>query len=371
MKKRFLCMVLLCVLLCLCACGREDSAPTTEYVLNAEALLNAEEIQKHDCDVHGHVYSVATCQKKATCYYCGAQTGALGKHDWMRATCLRRATCTVCGAEQGDFGEHRFTKATCAAASSCAVCGAKSGSALSHRFRAATCVTPSICTGCMRKQGKALGHTWTGGSCTVGRTCTRCKRQEKAPGHTMRKGSCTEASVCSVCGYTEKAKGHQFENGVCTVCGKTTIQASQDAASTTGTTAVTEVETTAVPLDIAALQGYAETLETLLNQAHDEADDAIDAPAETRQTIARSAVAHLSQAMQILDEATAKCNEDARTKPLAEKLTAIQKAIRKSAAIQNFYDSSFTNTMVTVRADSTAGLNALKAYKIALNSISA
>lgn len=370
MIKRFVCVLLFGLLLCLCACGSGGTAEsTTEYVLDAQQLLNAEEIRQHDCEIHGHVYSQATCVQKAACYYCGQETGAFGSHDWMRATCMRKATCTVCGAEQGDFGSHLFTKATCAAPSSCAVCGTKTGSALAHSFKAATCVTPSICTGCMRKQGKALGHTWTGGSCTVGRTCTRCKRQEAAPGHKMSKGSCTQDAVCSVCKYTEKAKGHQFNNGVCTVCGKTLTQASQDDAARATTAVVTETETTAPPLDLDALQSYADTLEALLNQAHEEADDAIDAPAETQKTLAASAVGHLAQAVEVINDAIAHCGEDARTKTLSEKLTAVKNAIRKSAAIQNFYDSSFLQTMITVRADSTAGLDALKAYKTALRSL--
>lgn len=370
MKKRFACILLLGLFLCLCACGKDDPPQsTTSYVLDAQRLLNAEEIRQHDCDVHGHVYSQATCEKRAACYYCGAETGELGEHDWMRATCIRKATCTVCGAEQGDFGSHLFTKATCAAPSSCAVCGAKSGSALAHSFKAATCVTPSICTGCMRKQGSALGHTWTGGSCTEGRTCTRCKRQEAAPGHKMSKGSCTQDAVCSVCGYTEKAKGHQFQNGVCTVCGKTLTQASSEDATRTTTAAVTQTETTQPPLDLTALQAYGDTLQTLLQQAHDEADNAIGASGDERKTLAVSAVGHLAQAVDTVEEAAALCNADARTKALADKLTAVKKAIQNSATLQNFYDSSFINTMVTVRADSTAGLNALKAYQTALTAL--
>ena len=374
MKKLLLALlVLLCVFLVSC---RRDPDPvqmtesTTEYVIDEQALLKADEVVRHDCSVHGHVFSKATCQKAATCYYCGEQTGGLAAHDWMHATCMQKATCTVCGAEKGDFAAHRFTKATCAAPASCAVCGAKSGGALAHHFRAATCVSPSMCSVCMKKQGSALGHIWTGGSCTEDQVCSRCKRHLPAPGHKMTGGSCTEDAVCSVCGYVEKAKGHNYVDGVCTVCGKTAEDVRREDATRTTTALVTEVETTLPEIDVAALTQYGETIRTYLQTAHDEADASISASAEEGKTLATSATENLRAAGSQIDEAILLCKSDKRLKPALDALNAVGNAIKKSAAVQSFYDSTFIKSVTTIRADSTKGLDALKAYEKAIQNLS-
>ena len=372
MKKIF-CILLLGVLLfMLCACGNQSTSPdasTTELYLDPEALLNVEEIQKHDCEIHGHVFSKPTCQKAATCYYCGMTQGSVGAHDFTHATCLAKAICTVCGMEKGGYADHVFTKATCAAPASCTVCGITSGSALAHNWQAATCLSPSMCSGCMKKQGSALGHVWTGGSCTEGKVCSRCGRRTEAPGHKMTKGSCTEDAVCTVCGYTEKAKGHTFENGVCTVCGKTTGQAQADDATRTTVLPTTEIETTQEPVDIELLESYGTRLAALLEQAHTDADDAIGLAGEESRKRGQAAVDGLRSCMELTDEAIEYCSGDARLKSAAEKLTAIQNAIRKSAGIQSFSDAEFIKTMVTVRADCTAGSKACTAYQNTLQTI--
>ncbi len=366
--KKLLCLLLLVGCTFLISCQKtsdpvQSAESTTEYVIDADALLEAEEIVRHDCSIHGHVYSKATCQKVATCFYCGAQTGELADHDWTRATCLKKATCTVCGVEKGDFAAHRFTKATCAAPSSCSVCGKKTGSALSHHFRGATCVSPSMCTVCMKKQGSSLGHNWTGGSCTEGQICTRCNRRLPAPGHKMTGGGCTEDAVCSVCGYTEKAKGHIYVDGVCTVCGKTVRQAQQEDATRTTTANTTEVETTLPEIDTETLTRFGETIRAYLQSAHDKADTSISAPSEEGRALALEATDDLRAAQTQIEEAIAFCKSDARLKPASEALTAVGKAIQKSAAVQSFYDSTFIKSITTIRADSTKGLTALQSYE--------
>ena len=45
-------------------------------------------------------------------------------------------------------------------------------------------------------------------------------------------------------------------------------------------------------------------------------------------------------------------------------------AIKKSAAVQSFYDSTFIKSVTTIRADSTKGLDALKAYEKAIQNLS-
>ncbi len=378
MKKIFCAMLLLlCVFLVSCkkqsgpATSTESSESTTEYMIDEEALLDADEVARHDCDVHGHVFSKATCQKVSTCYYCGAETGELAAHDWTHATCLEKAKCTVCGVETGTFADHRFTKATCAGPASCAVCGLTTGGTPSHQFRAATCVSPSMCTVCMKKQGSALGHIWTGGSCTQDQVCTRCNRHIAAPGHQMTGGSCTQDAVCSVCGYTEKAKGHQYENGVCTVCGKTTVQAQQEEATrTTVPVSATEVESTLPAIDVDSLTMYAETIRTLLQTAHDEADASISAEAEKGRELALSSTENLREAQKQIEEAAALCKDDSRLKAASDALSSVSKAIEKSAAVKSFYDSSFLNSVKTIRADCTNGLEALKSFEKEIRKLS-
>ena len=378
--KKVICVLLLLCCVILASCGKQQPEPekttesTTEYVIDEASLLTADAVAQHDCSVHGHVYSKATCQKAATCYYCGDQTGELGAHDWTHATCLKRATCTVCGIETGSYTGHRFTTATCAGPSSCAVCGLTTGSTLAHKFRAATCVTPSMCSVCLKTTGSALGHIWTGGgSCTEDQVCTRCKRHLTAPGHQMTGGSCTQDAVCSVCGYTEKAKGHQYVDGVCTVCGKTEPPAQNEDAtrpSTTVSVSSTEVETTMPPIDIAALTQYGEAIRAHLQAAHDDADASISASAEEGRALAQSATENLRAAQTQIDEAFAMCKADARLKAASDALNAVSSAIRKSAAVTTFYDATFLKTVTTIRADSTKGLDALKTYEKAVQKLS-
>ena len=374
MKKALCIAVLLCCFF-LVSCRKQpepaqNTEPSTEYLIDAQSLLEAEEVAHHDCSVHGHVFSKATCLKVATCFYCGEQTGELAAHDWTHATCLKKATCTVCGAEKGGFAEHRFTKATCAAPSSCSVCGITTGSALAHHFRAATCVSPSMCSTCMKKQGSALGHNWTGGSCTQDKICSRCSRHLPAPGHKMTEGSCTEDSVCTVCGYTVKAEGHKFVEGICTVCGKSTYQAQKDEATRTTTAASTEVETTLPALNKTQLLQYGETIRTHLQKAHDDADASIPVSMEEGVVLATSATESLREAQAVINEAIAYCKNDPRLKAASDALAAAGSAIKKSASVTSFYDSTFIKSVTTIRADSTKGLESLNAYDKAIQKLS-
>ena len=367
MKRSLRFLLLAAALLLLVSCQKHEqpqpsAESTTEYVIDAQALLGAEEVAQHDCDVHGHVFSRATCLQKATCFYCGAQQGELAAHDWTHATCLTKSTCTVCGAQTGGYADHRFTKATCAGKASCAVCGVTTGSQPAHQFRAATCVSPSMCIVCMKKQGSALGHQWTGGSCTEPKVCTRCKRTLPAPGHQMKGGSCTEDAVCTVCGYTEKAKGHQYVDGVCSVCGKTRQQAARED-ETRATQPVSETETTMPVLDLEPLQQSAASIRAHLQAAHDDADAAISANSEEGRALAQSAVEYLAHALELTDELDALSKADPRLRSVSDALSGVRKAIKKSAAISSFYDSTFLKTVTTIRADSTSGLNALSAVE--------
>ena len=374
LKKGLLLLLFAAGVLLLVSCGKQAqpsaSAPsTTEYGIDAEALRGAEEVAKHDCEIHGHVFSRPTCLQKATCFYCGVQQGELAAHDWTHATCLTRRTCTVCGAQTGDYSAHRFTKATCAGRASCAVCGVTTGGLPAHQFRAATCVSPSMCTVCMQKQGSALGHQWTGGSCTQPKVCTRCKRSIPAPGHKMQGGSCTEDAVCSVCGFTEKAQGHQYVDGVCSVCGKSRLQAAREDETRT-TQPASETETTLPALDLEPLNQAAASMRAYLQSAHDDADASISAGGDEGRALAQSAVENLKKALSLAEELESLAKTDARLRAVSDATAGVRTAIKKSAAVSAFYDSTFLKTVTTIRADSTSGLNALSAVEKAIKNLS-
>ena len=377
--KHVLCMIFLfLLLLCCCACGKKEassakSTTAAAVTLNADALLQAADVEHHDCAKLGHVFSIATCQSPAECYYCGETNGEKGAHDFTHATCLQKKTCTVCGLETGDFAAHLFTNATCAAPASCAVCGQTTGSASAHNFRAATCVSPSRCSVCMQTRGSALGHQWTGGSCTEPKVCTRCKRHLAAPGHKMTGGSCTQNAVCSVCGYTVKAAGHQFENGVCTVCGQSTaeasrVEASRVEASMAAAASERLTETTEPPIDRQALQAFGERIGQLLQTAHDTADDAIGMPPETRVEALQEAVDTLKEAQAVIGEARDFCKTDGRLTALVKPLDEVERAIRTSAAT-TVRETGFVDAAIRVRADATSGLDALQTFRKAAEKV--
>ena len=368
--KRGIC--LLSALLCLAACGRtaEPDATTqttaAPLLLNADALLNEADVQHYDCAERGHVFSAATCRQAATCYYCGETQGEKGAHDFTHATCLQKSVCTVCGLERGELAAHIFSAASCAGPASCVVCGITSGSAGSHSFRPATCVSPSRCSVCMKTTGSALGHIWAGGSCTTPQVCTRCQRQIAAPGHKMTEGSCTQDAVCTVCGYTVKAPGHHFENGICTVCGQTRVEASR-AESSRAVLTGTQTETQPL-IDKTLPEQYAQTIETHLQTAHDQADASIGESVDTRAQTLSGAIDELKVVMETLDEADALCAADARFQPLQPSLTAIRKAIRESAAASSL-NGDLIKKAISVRSDSTKALEALGQFRKALESL--
>ncbi|MBQ7543233.1 MAG: hypothetical protein IJT44_13180 [Clostridia bacterium] len=366
MKKALCFWLFLLTVFLLVSCGKSPSTPPvttespTEYVIDAEALLNAEALVNHDCEVHGHVFSKATCQQKATCFYCGVQTGELAAHDWMHPTCLKKRTCTVCGAQTGDYADHLFSVASCAGPASCVYCGLTTGSTPAHRYAAATCIAPSMCVVCMKKQSSALGHIWTGGSCTEPKVCSRCGRKLAAPGHQMTGGSCMTDAVCSVCGYTVKANGHQYdENGICTVCKKSKQQAQKDDLTQVSETAnETVTETTTAALELEPLLEYVTSVREHLQSAHDESDAAMSTQGDEGQALARSSVDHLAKALEISEEAIALCKTDARLKSVSDAFSDLSRTIRNSASIQNFYPNTYIRTLMTIRSDSTNGLEA-------------
>ena len=185
----------------------------------------------------------------------------------------------------------------------------------------------------------------------------------------MTEGSCTQDSVCTVCGYTVKAKGHMFEDGVCTVCGLTVAEASRaDASVQASLAAESETQTTEPPIDADTLLRYADTMEALLQDVHDAADDSISKTADERAQILTQAVAHLQTVLDTVGEAEQFCASDARLNSVKKTLEPIRKAIRSDATIRSFGGDS-VKTAVTVRADATTALKALAAYRKAVSAL--
>ncbi len=351
MKNGIRCLLALCALLCLFGCGKREASPAPEASVSyadPEQMLTPEKLEHRDCETLGHVLSVPTCQKPATCYYCGHTEGELGAHDWTHATCRRRSTCTVCGAEQGELADHLFTEASCAGPASCVYCGLTTGEAKAHSFRGATCVSPSMCSVCMKKQGAALGHTWTEGSCTVDKVCTRCGRRQTAPGHRLEGGSCTEDSVCAVCGWHEPAKGHSFdENGVCTRCGKSRSAALQEEKTRT-TEPASEEPTTA--LDVARLQSWNNTLAQLLETSYTKADEALDGgDFEQDKETAAEAAAALAEAVDLLKEMQTFCADNPELAAVSAQAKIIRNVIEDASKTKEFYESTFSSSVQRIR----------------------
>ena len=149
--------------------------------------------------------SAATCEKPATCPYCGYQTGsALGHTKPSEPTCLEAGKCTRCGKVTGkpalghkptytSFGAglHRLT---------CSRCGTN----MSGTTESCTYGSNGSCTKC--------GYTKAGSS---GSTC------EHNYNKWVSQGSDMHSHVCSKCGGTEPGSYETctFENGACTKCG--------------------------------------------------------------------------------------------------------------------------------------------------------
>jgi len=72
------------------------------------------ELEKRDCDVHGHAWTDATCTDPKTCSACGITEGEADGHVWLENVCVK--TCELCGATEGDTA-HTFVGGVCS------VCG--------------------------------------------------------------------------------------------------------------------------------------------------------------------------------------------------------------------------------------------------------
>ena len=95
---------------------RENGVISEErtYFYNTDATLGSCFVVKYDengnyigddfqdgCDVEGHHWVAATCDKPKTCSVCGKTEGSALDHKWKDATEDAPKTCTVCGKTEG------------------------------------------------------------------------------------------------------------------------------------------------------------------------------------------------------------------------------------------------------------------------------
>lgn len=137
----------------------------------------------------GHVYIPATCQKKATCMYCGKTKGNFGDHIYGEVKVIKEATCT-------EGGEQELI---------CTVdgCGAtkiKKTKKLGHSYTKATCQKKATCIRCGKTKGKLAKHV--AGETKVVKEATCTEKGLKA----------TKCKTCDLVAYKETKKlGHNYK----------------------------------------------------------------------------------------------------------------------------------------------------------------
>lgn len=148
--------------------------------------------------------SAATCEKPATCPYCGYQTGSALGHTPGSPTCTEAGKCTRCGKAVGKAAlGHQYTYTSFGAGQHRMTCS-RCGTNISGTTEGCTYDANGSCTKC--------GYTKASSS---GSTC------EHNYNKWVSKGSDMHSHVCSKCGGTEPGSYETctFENGACTKCG--------------------------------------------------------------------------------------------------------------------------------------------------------
>ena len=163
----------------------DDSDSKGEDNNSPDTVTNDENSNKSECDINGHTWVNATCDKPRTCSVCGTTEGEALGHTWTEATCEDPKTCSVCGATEGKALGHDWSEATCTEAATCERCGKTAMAATGHSWTAATCEKPKTCSICGATEGQPEGHKYTQTAQTV-------------VGNTK-----TTTYTCSVCGDTK------------------------------------------------------------------------------------------------------------------------------------------------------------------------
>ena len=128
MKKIISAIMVLCMLVCLSACG--------------------------ECE---HEWTYATCKEPKICTLCGETEGTVAEHKWKEATCHFPKTCTVCKITDGEkVAEHNWIPADCENPERCTICGDIKGMALGHKWKDATYDAPQTCEVCFSTIGSPM-----------------------------------------------------------------------------------------------------------------------------------------------------------------------------------------------------------------------
>ena len=196
MKKRFIGILAIVMLLCV-GCGtKEDSQP--------------QQAQEK------HMWVAATCTSPSICSDCGDTKGEPLGHDWIPATCTEPKKCSRCLITDGEALGHDWEEATCTSPKTCSICGKNEGKLAEHSWIAATCIDPQRCSVCGTEEGAPKGHQLLPATCTTPETCSACGEIKGLPlGHEIEL-SCTESSICSRCGEKIPPAGHDWEEETCT-----------------------------------------------------------------------------------------------------------------------------------------------------------
>ena len=138
MKKLFIAMLLVTLLLCLCACGQDPTQPTATPTQpeQQETLPTAAPTQPTQQE------TIPTAPTQPTeCSHQYAQT--VTKEPTCASNGEMTYTCSLCGDSYTDViltqVAHSYADATCTAPKTCTACGVVEGDALGHNYKEGKC----------------------------------------------------------------------------------------------------------------------------------------------------------------------------------------------------------------------------------------
>lgn len=257
MKKLFVLLIAVCLLLTLCACGKTaEDAPTqpskpsastgyqeefvkpsdyavvlsmkinprfnlylneNNHVLSVQAAnQDAETVKQHlettSSDLETVVSGILNASKEsgfisshATVTYEIAEVSSaevdadavLNHAIAVTESAAETLGLTVAVNADGPTGTSQSSQTTGSTTNTSATTNT-TGTTHRHTYNSATCTEPAKCA-CGAVTGKALGHTWQAATCKAPKTCSRCH-------------------------LTEGGKAaHTYQNGACTVCGASNL----------------------------------------------------------------------------------------------------------------------------------------------------
>lgn len=194
LKKSVLLLLVICVSLCLPACGTTQTG--------GNPIDTPSETQPSIVEDDANVFGEGSNQ---TSFDIEETNQTAHVHSYSDATCTSPKKCS-CGATAGTALGHQFLAATCTSPQICSRCGSTNGSELGHDYSAADCNSPKTCTRCGQTEGSALGHDY------VNDKCSRCGKADPD----SLPVSLNELHVIDAtykCGYYDGSLTDSFGNG--------------------------------------------------------------------------------------------------------------------------------------------------------------